>query len=171
MAAAKASGHPWPGYIAAAAFLESASYASPNGESGLAQHTDDILGIKRPSWWQGQVYDENTREVLDGVSEMEPADWPVFASFSDAFAASLTVLQSMPSTYGDALAAASGDEFIRMVSASWLTGDAFPISPAHPVFTFPSGTYQFAAGRWSTDPGRASAVLSVYGGHPQIFAA
>ena len=171
VAAAKASGHPWPGYIAAAAFLESAAYASADGESGLAEHTDDILGLKEPSWWKGQVYDENTREVLAGVSVMEPADWPVFPTLEAAFAAGYTVLKSMPSTYGEALAAHSGDEFIRLVSASWLAGDALPASTAHPVIHFPSGSYQFKAGRWSTDPNRASSVLEVYDSHPNIFAA
>jgi hypothetical protein len=163
---ARASGHPWPGYAAAECSLESGW-----GTSGLAVRDKDVFGLKAPSWWTGQVEEIQTREVLNGVSVMVPAQWPVFASYADAFAARLKVLQSMPGTYGEALAAQNGPEFIRLVSASWLTGDALPIGPAHPVFTFPSGTYQFAAGKWSTAPNRASEVLATYQSHVEIFGA
>jgi hypothetical protein len=164
--AAKDSGHPFPGYAAAECCLESGW-----GSSGLAINDLDVFGLKAPSWWTGQVQEIQTREVLNGVSVMVPAEWPVFPTYAAAFAARLTVLQSMPQTYGEALAAQDGPEFVRLVSASWLTGDAFPISPAHPTFDFPSGTYQFAAGRWSTDPARAMSVIETYNSHVDIFGA
>jgi hypothetical protein len=164
--AAKNSGHPWPGFAAAECSLESGW-----GSSGLAQRDKDVFGLKAPSWWTGQTEEIQTREVLNGVSVMVPAEWPVFPDYASAFAARLKVLQSMPGTYGEALAAQDGPEFVRLVSASWLTGDAFPVSSAHPVFTFPSGTYQFSAGRWSTAPDRASQVLATYNSHEDIFGA
>ena len=122
-----------------------------------------MFGLKEPSWWTGQVFNEQTREVIDGVSEMVDAAWPVFASLADAFAARIKVLNSLL-IYAEALAAKSGDEFVRLVSASWVTGDAFPVSVQHQIFMFPSGTYQFSAGRWSTAQNRASQVLDVYNG-------
>ena len=171
VAEAKASGHPWPGYAAAEAFLESASYAAPSGESGLALATNDVFGLKEPSWWQGQVYEEQTREVLNGISVMEPADWPEFPTLAAAFAARLTVLKSMPGTYGEALAAQDGAEFVRLVSAYWSPAAEGETGPN--IFTFPSGTYQFVNPppcRWSTAPNRASEVLATYNSHPEIFA-
>ena len=166
---AKSSGHPFPGYAAAEAFLESASYNSPDGKSGLAEHTNDVFGLKQPSWWNGQVYAEQTREVLHGVSEMVAANWPVFETLSDAFNARLKTLQALPSIYGLALGAASGPEFVRLVSAAWATPGTYPVSDANPVFTFPSGSWQFDHGRWSTAPNRASSVLSTYTTHVSIF--
>lgn len=166
VAEAKSSGHPWPGYAAAEAVLESAW-----GSSGLAVRDKDVFGLKTPSWWTGQTEEIDTREVLNGISVMVPAEWPIFPDYASAFAARLKVLQSMPSTYGEALGAQDGPEFVRLVSASWLTGDALPLSPAHPLFTFPSGTYQFKAGRWSTAPNRASQVIATHDSHLEIFAA
>jgi hypothetical protein len=165
----KSSGHPFPGYAAAEAFLESASYNSPDGKSGLAEHTNDVFGLKQPSWWTGQIYAEQTREIINGVSEMVAANWPVFETLSDAFNARLKTLQALPSIYGLALQATSGPEFVRLVSASWVTSGTYPVSDAHPVFTFPSGVWQFDHGRWSTAPNRASSVLSTYNTHISIF--
>jgi flagellum-specific peptidoglycan hydrolase FlgJ len=166
---AKSSGHPYPGYAAAEAFLESASYNSPDGKSGLAEHTNDVFGLKQPSWWTGQIFAEQTREVINGVSEMVAANWPAFETLSDAFNARLKTLQALPSIYGMALQATSGPEFVRLVSAAWVTSTTYPVSDAHPVFTFPSGVWQFDHGRWSTAPNRASSVLLTYTTHVSIF--
>ena len=168
VAEAKSSGHPFPGYAAAEAFLESASYSSITGQSGLASRDKDVFGLKEPSWWTGQVDQIQTREVINGVSVMVNASWPVFETYAQCFAARLKVLDSLP-VYSEALSATTGPEFIRLVSASWGSVGSFPVSDSHPLFTFPSGTYQFLSGRWSTAPNRASSVLSVYNSHPDIF--
>jgi hypothetical protein len=168
---AKLSGHLFPGYAAAEAFLESASWDSPSGMSSLAANYHNIFGQKKSSWWAGPTTQIQTREVLNGVSVMVPATWPVFASFAEAFEERLKLLHSLPEYYSDALAATSGSEFVRLVSASWgtLNETPYPVGAAHPQFTFPSGTYQFAAGRWSTAPNRASSVLQTYNSHLDIF--
>ena len=165
---AKMSGHPWPGYAAAEAFLESASYSSTTGQSGLAYRDKDVFGIKVPSWWGGQVDSIVTREVLNGVSRMVNAKWPVFASYADGFAARLKVLHSV-SVYAEALAATTGPEFIRLVSAEWVPDNTLPEGPAHPSYQFGTTYWQFKQGRWSTAPNRASSVLATYNSHPEVF--
>lgn len=168
VAEAKTSGHPFPGYAAAEAFLESASYSSITGQSGLASRDKDVFGLKTPSWWTGQVDHIQTREVINGVSENVNASWPVFETYAQCFAARLKVIESLP-IYSEALGATSGPEFIRLVSARWSPLGTFPVTDAHPVFTFPSGDYQFASSRWSTAPNRASSVLSTYDSHIEVF--
>lgn len=168
VAEAKTSGHPFPGYAAAEAFLESASYTSTTGQSGLASRDKDVFGLKQPSWWTGQVDEIITREVINGVSEMVNAKWPVFASYADCFAARLKVLQSVP-IYAEALAATTGPEFVRLVSAAWVPDNTLPEGPVHPSYLFGSVYWQFSKSRWSTAPNRASSVLSTYSAHPEIF--
>ena len=170
VAEAKTSGHPFPGYAAAEAFLESANWQSPNGMSGLAFNYHNIFGQKASRSWTGPTVQIQTREVLNGVDITVVATWPAYDSYAEAFADRLQLLHDAPTYYAEALSQTDGAEFVRTVSASWLTGDALPISPAHPVFTFPNGhTYQFNAGRWSTAPNRALQVLQVYHGHPEVF--
>ncbi len=162
---AKSSGHPFPGYAAAESVLESAW-----GTSGLCQQAKNIFGLKAPRGWTGPTIQIQTREVINGQSVMVPATWPVFDSYAAAFAERMNRLNAMPSTYGEALAAQDGPEFVRLVSASWNDGgNALPLSPAHPTFDFPSGTWQFNAGRWSTAPNRASEVIATYNSHVDIF--
>jgi len=171
VAEAKTSGHPFPGYAAAEAFLESADWNSPSGMSRLAANYHNIFGQKKSSWWSGPTVQIQTREVINGVSVMVPATWPVFSSFAEAFEERLKLLHASPQYYSEALAATTGPEFVRLVSASWgtLNGTPYPVGAAHPQFTFPSGTYQFVAGRWSTAPNRASSVIQTYNSHPDIF--
>jgi hypothetical protein len=166
VAQAKESGHPWPGYAAAEGVLESGW-----GQSGLAAKYNNIFGQKVSKWWTGPTVQIETREVINGQSVMVPATWPVFANLAEAFAERLKLLNAAPQYYAEALAAQDGPEFVRLVSASWLTDNALPVGPAHPVFTFPSGTYQFNAGRWSTAPNRASEVIDTYNSHVDIFGA
>jgi hypothetical protein len=164
----KKSDHPFPGYAAAEAFLESASFSSVSGQSGLASRDKDVFGIKSPSWWVGKIDSIVTREVVNGVSEMVQAKWPVFETYADCFAARLKVLQSVP-IYSEALEAKTGDEFIRLVSAEWVPMGTLPTSTAHPLSGFLSGVYQFKKSRWSTDPFRAKKVLITYNSHLDIF--
>ena len=168
VAEAKTSGHPWPGYAAAVAFLESASFSSATGQSGLAFRDHDVFGLKVPSWWTGQVDSIQTREVINGVSEMVNAEWPVFASYADCFSARLRVLQGV-AVYQQALAAQSGPEFVRLVSAEWVPQNTYAPGPAHPSYLFGQVYWQFKQGRWSTAPNRASSVLQVYNNHPEVF--
>jgi hypothetical protein len=165
------SGVSWPGYMAAEACLESFDYESPNGMSSLASKYNNIFGQKASKSWTGPTVEIQTREVINGESVMVPATWPVFANFAEAFADRLQLLRDAPEYYAESLAATNGDDFVRLVSAKWGHGD-FPVSPAHPVITFPnSETWQFDSGRWSTAPNRAQQVLQVYYNHPEVFAA
>jgi hypothetical protein len=163
---AKNSGHPWPGYAAAEASLESAW-----GKSGLAARDKDVFGLKAANWWDGQVDSIVTREVINGVSKMVMAKWPVFKTYADAFSARLHTLSLIPPRYGEALAAKTGPEFIRLVSAAWFDPGTEADLNLYPEFDFPSGRWQFNKDvyRWSTAPNRASEVLAVYNNHPDIF--
>jgi hypothetical protein len=164
-----ASGHPWPDYAAAEACLESWSYTSPTGQSGLAQRDKDVFGLKAPSWWTGQVDVVQTREVINGVSEMVSAKWPVFETYADAFAARLRTLQNLPAYYAEALAATNGTDFVRLVSAKWVPLETYTNLVPHPVVQFSNGSWQFDSARWSTDPTRAQQALKVHDQHPDIF--
>lgn len=165
---AKSSGHPFPGYAAAEAFLESASYKSETGQSDLAFKDKDVFGLKAPSWWVGKIDPILTREVLHGQSVMVSANWPVFESYAECFAARLKVLKSS-SYYVEALEAQTGPEFVRLVSASWVKQGTLKDTTLYPQCVFPSGTWQFKAGRWSTDPHRASSVLATFNSHLDVF--
>jgi flagellum-specific peptidoglycan hydrolase FlgJ len=163
---ATTSGHLFPGYAAAEACLESAW-----GASGLCIRDKDVFGLKAAEWWTGQVDDIITREVINGVSEMVTAKWPVFETYADAFSARLHTLNLLPSRYGEALAAKTGPEFVRLVSAAWFAPGTKTDLNLYPEFDFPSGRWQFNKDvyRWSTAPNRASEVLAVYNNHPDIF--
>jgi hypothetical protein len=166
---AKTSDHPFPGYAAAEAFLESASYSSVNGQSGLAYRDKDVFGLKQPGWWTGQVDEIQTREVLHGVSVMVSAKWPVFESYADCFSARIRVLKSLPNYYSEALEATTGEDFVRLVSASWVKQGTLNDTISHPVVTFPSGSWQFNTSRWSTDPKRSLSVIQTYNAHKDVF--
>ena len=172
---AVASGHPWPDYAAAEACLESFSYSSPTGQSGLAQRDKDVFGLKAPEWWTGQIDTVQTREVLNGASVMVSAKWPVFETYADAFAARLHTLQNLPAYYAEALAATTGEDFVRLVSAKWGVGNGpngnfpLPMTAAHPIIIFPRGAFQFLSARWSTDPTRAQQAIKIHDQHPEIF--
>src|ERR1035437_3775128 len=137
VAAAKSSGHPWAGYAAAEAVLESGW-----GTSELAQRDLDVFGLKAPLKWTGAVDHIQTEEVLHGHKVLVPAVWPVFASYADAFATRLAVLFTNPAIYGEALDATTGRDCIRLVSGYWHFATA---DSGANVFQFPSGLWEFEA--------------------------
>lgn len=134
MIAAVKSGHIFPDYAAAEACLESGW-----GESKLCQRTKNVFGLKEPSDWQGALISMPTQEYLNGKWEEVPAKWPVFDTYSQAFEERMRILETR-AAYSEALKAASGEEFIDLVSQNW-----------------------------STDPLRAHKVLETYKCHPDLF--
>lgn len=135
MIAAVKSGHIFPDYAAAEACLESGW-----GKSELCVRTRDVFGLKVPSDWTGAVISMPTSEFKNGMLVGGvPAIWPVFDTYSQAFTERMKILETR-SDYAEALKAASGQEFIELVSQ-----------------------------HWSTDPRRAEKVLETYKCHPELF--
>jgi hypothetical protein len=159
VAQAKLSSHPFPGYAAAEACLESAW-----GQSELCIQANNIFGLKVPTAWSGPTLTLPTHEIENGQVKEVEAVWPVFDSYLDAFQERLRVLQHP--MYAQALAANTGEMFVRDVSGVFEPASA----PGNNTFRFSDGLYRWVASRWSTDPARASKVLAIYNAHPQIFA-
>ena len=127
--AAIASGHPWPLYAACEAALESAW-----GESELCKVANNLFGQKQGCSTENlDVVQIETREVLNGKGCTVAATWPKFPDWTYSFRARLALLQRLPSLYGPAFGAPTGEDFIRLVSQ-----------------------------HWSTDPHRADGVLATY---------
>ena len=131
--AARAAGHPFPEYAACEAALESAW-----GQSGLATRANNLFGQKqsRPPLDGTGTLSLPTREFLGGVWVTVNANWVLFTDWSTCFNARMRLLQGASRKYphyAAALAATTGEEFVREVSQTW-----------------------------STDPARANKVLSIY---------
>jgi len=163
VAQAKASGHIFPSYAAAEACLESAW-----GYSQLCQRTNDVFGMKAPNGWTGRTITMHTNEIIRGVAELEPATWPIFNSYMEAFVERMAILKRLP-LYASALQATSGEQYLREVSGHWLEVEGDSDGTVTNLFTFPDGKFQWVGSRWSTDPKRASDVLATYQSHPEIF--
>ena len=129
MKAAEEAGHPWAEYAACEAALE-----SNWGRSMLARKANNLLGQKQGSKFPlpYPCCNLQTEEVrpqghpgqgrpLTGGRVMEQAVWPVFPDWKTCFAERMALLKRLPSRYGAALAATSGEEFVRQVSLSWAT--------------------------------------------------
>lgn len=159
--AAGKSIHPWPGYAAAEACLESSW-----GASRLVLEANNLFGLKEPHGWSGQSVNIPTNEVLHGVTVSVGASWPVFDTYAECFAERLKVLRSVE-IYMEALSAETGEEFIRLLSAAWRLPTSFEV--VSDIQKFTSGEYVFANSRWSTDPLRAAKVIAIYKSHPEIF--
>ncbi len=139
--AARAAGHPFPEYAACEAALESAW-----GQSGLATRANNLFGQKqsRPPLDGTGTLSLPTREFLGGVWVTVNANWVLFTDWSTCFNARMRLLQGASRKYphyAAALAATTGEEFVREVSQTW-----------------------------STDPARANKVLSIYSAHHGCFA-
>jgi flagellum-specific peptidoglycan hydrolase FlgJ len=138
--AAISSGHVWPLYAVCEAALESAW-----GESQLCKEANNLFGEK-----QGEITAHfetvsiRTHEVFSAeyINKLEhyvwkygppkprpdgkfdctvDAVWPKFPDWEWSFRIRMTVLDRMPSTYGVALGARTGEDFIREVSKHWAT--------------------------------------------------
>ncbi|RRA48923.1 glucosaminidase domain-containing protein [Acidipila sp. EB88] len=133
-AAARAAAHIFPEYAACEAALESAW-----GGSTLAVRANNLFGQKQAHPPAGPSLQLETREFLHGQWVMVPAAWMMFDDWTHCFRERMALLHELARAYphyGAALAASSGEQFVREVSASW-----------------------------STDPQRAGKVLSVYQRH------
>jgi flagellum-specific peptidoglycan hydrolase FlgJ len=141
-AAASAAGHPFPEYAACEAALESAW-----GQSGLATRANNLFGQKQsqPPLDGTGTLSLPTKEFLSGNWVTVNANWALFSDWSMCFHARMRLLQAASRKYphyAAALAATTGEDFVREVSQTW-----------------------------STDPARASKVLSIYAAHHACFAA
>lgn len=140
-AAAAAAGHVFPEYAACEAALESSW-----GQSKLALAAKNLFGQKQsqPPIAGAGTLSLPTREYLHGVWVTVTANWVNFPDWNSCFAARMQLLRVASGRYphyAAALAATSGEEFVREVSQTW-----------------------------STDPARADKVLSIYKAHSACFA-
>jgi len=140
-ASASAAGHPFPEYAACEAALESAW-----GQSGLATRANNLFGQKqsRPPLEGTGTLSLPTKEFLGGNWVTVNANWVLFTDWSMCFQARMRLLQGASRKYphyAAALAATTGEDFVREVSQTW-----------------------------STDPARATKVLSIYAAHQACFA-
>lgn len=134
--AASAAGHIFPRFAACEAALESGW-----GLSKLAVEANNLFGQKQahPAFKGTETLTLPTREFLHGAWVTVEAHWVRFADWSGCFAGRMALLRSLRHAYPNyaaALDAATGEQFITEVSKTW-----------------------------STDPGRAGKVLSVYDCH------
>jgi flagellum-specific peptidoglycan hydrolase FlgJ len=140
-AAGLASQHPFPGYAAAETALESAW-----GTDAITVRGNDLFGQKAGSSTAGNecIYCDTKEEGPHGHWYTAHATWPIFASWTDSYNARIALLRHLapeyPATYGAALQAKTGEDFVRRVSL-----------------------------KWSTWTGRAAAVLSIYNSHRDLL--
>lgn len=138
--AAIAGGHIWPEYACCEAAEESAW-----GESELARQANNLFGLKASRY--GNAYPiiaMPTHEWENGHLVPAVADWPKYPDWKTSFAERMATLRRLAPEfphYAAALAAASGEEFVRQVSLTW-----------------------------STDPRRADNVLAIYADHASLLA-
>lgn len=133
-------GQKWPGYVAAEAALESAF-----GSSVLARVGMNLFGIKAHD---GTPLDQTlslpTKEYYGGAWVKVMAHWMKYADWEACLRdrqATLVRLAPHYPHYAAALAADTGEDFVREVSLTW-----------------------------STDPHRADKVLDIYSFHQEVLA-
>lgn len=139
-AAARSAGHVFPNYAACEAALESGW-----GQSHLATEANNLFGQKQahPPLPGTETLSLPTREYLHGAWVAVQAAWVRFPDWQSCFRERMALLRSLENgypNYRQALAATTGEEFVRLVSRSW-----------------------------STDPARGGKVLSMYDAHIQAF--
>jgi hypothetical protein len=140
-AAALRSAHPFPGYAACETALESTW-----GKSEIAREGNNLFGEKR------DLYTPETECIYCDTREQDAhghwytangVAWPKFASWTDSYNARIALLRRLapeyPASYGAALEAENGQDFIRLVSL-----------------------------KWSTWTGRAAAAISIYNSHRDL---
>jgi hypothetical protein len=137
-----ASQHPWPGFAAAETALESAW-----GTDELAVKGNNLFGQKSGGSTAGGkcIYCDTKEEGAHGHWYTEHGvAWPIFATWTDSYNARIALLRRLapqyPATYGAALDAKTGQDFIILVSRKWST--------------------------WTE---RAAAALAIYNSHRDLF--
>ncbi len=116
-----------------------AALESAWGSSELALQANNLFGQKQAHPPRGSSLLLPTREFLHGAWLTVSAQWMRFSSWQQCFAERMAVLHRLAEAcphYKQALAADTGKDFVQHVSLSW-----------------------------STDPERATKVLSIYGKH------
>lgn len=138
--AAIAAGHIFAEYAACEAALESSW-----GKSKLAVEANNLFGQKQAKtpFAGTETLELPTREYQHGAWVTVPALWVRFVDWAACFRGRMELLRVASGRhphYAAALAAKSGEEFIREVSKTW-----------------------------STDPGRAEKVLTIHRMHSAFF--
>lgn len=117
-AAALKADHIWPPYAACETALESGW-----GQSALAKRANNLFGQK-----QGKkiplpypCIDMNTEEVYPSGRVVVCATWLVFPDWETCFRERMALLRRLPKYYGNALAAQTGEGFVKLVSLTWAT--------------------------------------------------
>ena len=116
-----------------------AALESAWGSSTLAVKANNLFGQKQSHPPRGASLALPTREFLGGAWITVSAQWLMFDGWQSCFAERMAVLRRLQSAYphyGAALLAQTGEDFIENVSKSW-----------------------------STDPARATKVMSVFRKH------
>jgi hypothetical protein len=177
--AATQAGHIWPEYAACESAIESAEPPKPGdepnanfGKSELFLKANNIFGQKAPAKVLPgmKTIAIETDEYIHGQTHTMNANWLMFDSIADCFAARMALLKRLPSIYGQALAAKNGEEFVQQVSAVWVPSLVTPAgSPL--VFTFNGSLWRWVQGRWSTGPARAHDVVITHNAHAALFTA
>lgn len=121
-AAAAEAQHPWPEYAACEAALE-----STYGASLLARDDNNLFGMKQH---QHPIYGTAvlpTREFLHGQWQTVNACFVKYPTWRECFADRVATLQRMAphfAHYAEALRAATGEDYVLAVSATWSTDPA-----------------------------------------------
>ncbi|MGH9540494.1 MAG: glucosaminidase domain-containing protein [Terriglobales bacterium] len=138
-AQAQASGHIWPAFAACEAAEESAY-----GTSRLAVEANNLFGLKSGRFTTGlPTIEMHTHEWEHGEMVATVAVWPKFETWAQAFDYRMRVLRGLAPfypNYSAALSAKTGEDYVIAVSKTW-----------------------------STDPRRASNVLSIYRVYTDCF--
>jgi flagellum-specific peptidoglycan hydrolase FlgJ len=114
-----------------------AALESAWGESKLCRLANNLFGQKSGCTTRDlKVIDIGTNEIINGCPvRLSHTQWPIFPDWVSCFRERMELLRTS-SAYAPALAAKSGEEFVRAVSRVW-----------------------------ATDPQRAYKVLSIYRKH------
>ena len=116
-----------------------AALESAWGSSALAVRANNLFGQKQAHPPRSASLSLPTREFLHSAWVTVPAEWMIFSDWQGCFTERMAVLQRLAGEfpqYRAALAAQTGEQFVAAVSQ-----------------------------QWSTDPQRASKVLSVFHKH------
>lgn len=173
--AAKAANHPFPEYAACETALETASNQaslppqSNFGRNGAYLQGNNCFGNMQRAKPVYQTLSLKDFQIINGKRIDKVENYIKFPDVQTAFAFRLQTLQQYPAIYRDALNSATGEDFIRNVSAQWKEVDG-PEDQSEYIYAFMDGFFQFVKARWSTAPYRASTVIEIYNQHKAIFA-
>ena len=111
--------HVWPEMAACEAALESGY-----GHSQLATQDNNLFGMKQHQHPIFGTHSLPTREFLSGEWKQVEANWISYPDWPSCFADRMATIERLASVYSHykaALAAATGEEYVRQVSLTWST--------------------------------------------------